>query len=625
MPMDVAASSSDTDSLYDERLDRPLPSMRSPSSDDGRPPSPPSAARAGSHPLRFVFAQAFGERMNAVTPAAQMSSADTSTSSLSLDSAPIQQKLQPNEEQSIPPERIPAQLPQPQPKASVVSESDVISAVRFSNESDMLAAGDRAGRIIILKRMRRKRPPTPPRSPSPRRDTLQPAAPEYHFWTQFQSHHPEFDYLKSMEIEEKISQIRWCRPAATSHRLLATNDKTIKLWSLYEKDVTTLATLDHPTLCSRSSSPSFKSQSSSHSSSSTSSSSSSSSSSTSDSSFASNQSNSSSRRPRYRPGSTWTMRAMQANSMSAFVTDPSTLIMPRLQNQGRFITATPRRSFSSAHSYHINSISLNSDEETFLSADDLRVNLWNLERQGQGFNVLDLKPTNVEDLTEVVTCAVFHPGHCHLFVHSTSRGIVRLCDLRQSALCDKWSKTYMLPPETTRRNSFFSEIIASISDVKFSPDGRYFLTRDYMNLRLWDMNMERAPVLAIPVQEHLRARFCDLYENDCIFDKFQCSFSHDGGSLLTGSYNSLFQAFSAYDGVGTAVEASVEFVSGISARHRYTAEGLSVDRHRHSSAAELVDPNRRVMFLHASLTEPLAAVGVGPAVYMFYGMNANAG
>ncbi|CAN8065943.1 unnamed protein product [Agarophyton chilense] len=621
--MDGAARSSDTDSLYDESLDRPIVSMRRLSSHGAhlRPLSPPSAASAGPHPLRFVFAQAFGERITAVVPPASLSSATTSASSLSLHDPPHNQLLSiptpahPQKEKEL------QQLHQPQPNAPVVSESDIISAVRFSDTSDMLAAGDRAGRIIILKRIRRKRPPSPPRSPSPHRDASIPLPPEFRFWTQFQSHHPEFDYLKSMEIEEKISQIRWCRPAATSHRLLATNDKTIKLWSLYEKELTALATLHHPTLRSRTSSPSFKSHPSSRSTSP--SSTTTSSSSTSDSSFASNMSNAS-HRPRYQPGSAWTMRAMQAHSMASFVTDPSMLTMPRLQHQGRFITAIPRRSFCSPDSYHINSISLNSDEETFLSADDLRVNLWNLERQGQGFNVLDLKPTNVEDLTEVVTCAVFHPRHCHLFMHSTSRGIVRLCDLRTSALCDSYANTYWLPPDNARRNSFFSEIIASISDVKFSPDGRYFLTRDYMNLRLWDINMERAPVLVVPVQEHLRSRFCDLYENDCIFDKFQCAFSNDGGSLLTGSYNSLFQAYSAYDGVGTATEASVEFVSGVSPRHRYTAEGLSVARHRHASAAELVDPTRRVMYLHASPTEPLAAVAAGPAVYLFYGLTGDA-
>ncbi len=42
--------------------------------------------------------------------------------------------------------------------------------------------------------------------------------------TEFQSHEPEFDYLKSLEIEEKINQIKWC-PQTTSncHILLTTN------------------------------------------------------------------------------------------------------------------------------------------------------------------------------------------------------------------------------------------------------------------------------------------------------------------------------------------------------------------------------------------------------------------
>ena len=40
-----------------------------------------------------------------------------------------------------------------------------------------------------------------------------------------------------------------------------------------------------------------------------------------------------------------------------------------------------------------------SDGETFISADDLRINLWNLEIGDQIFNIIDVKPTNMEDLT----------------------------------------------------------------------------------------------------------------------------------------------------------------------------------------------------------------------------------
>lgn len=32
---------------------------------------------------------------------------------------------------------------------------------------------------------------------------------EFSVYSTFQSHEPEFDYLKSLEIEEKINKIRW--------------------------------------------------------------------------------------------------------------------------------------------------------------------------------------------------------------------------------------------------------------------------------------------------------------------------------------------------------------------------------------------------------------------------------
>lgn len=55
-------------------------------------------------------------------------------------------------------------------------------------------------------------------------------------------------------------------------------------------------------------------------------------------------------------------------------------------------------------------------------------------------DIVDIKPTNMEDLTEVITAAEFHPQHCHLFVYSSSKGTLRLCDMRASALCDRHTK-----------------------------------------------------------------------------------------------------------------------------------------------------------------------------------------
>lgn len=65
--------------------------------------------------------------------------------------------------------------------------------------------------------------------------------------------------------------------------------------------------------------------------------------------------------------------------------------MPVLRPMDLMVEATPRRVFANAHTYHINSISVNSDYETYMSADDLRINLWNFEITNQSFSILSLK------------------------------------------------------------------------------------------------------------------------------------------------------------------------------------------------------------------------------------------
>jgi serine/threonine-protein phosphatase 2A regulatory subunit B len=46
---------------------------------------------------------------------------------------------------------------------------------------------------------------------------------EYNVYSTFQSHEPEFDYLKSLEIEEKINKIRWLKRSNPANFLLSTN------------------------------------------------------------------------------------------------------------------------------------------------------------------------------------------------------------------------------------------------------------------------------------------------------------------------------------------------------------------------------------------------------------------
>jgi serine/threonine-protein phosphatase 2A regulatory subunit B len=222
---------------------------------------------------------------------------------------------------------------------------------------------------------------------------------EYKFHTEFQSHEPEFDYLKSLEIEEKINKIKWCRRQNASHYLLSTNDKTIKLWKVFEKSLKVVAenNLSHELT----------------------------------------------------PGGGVAGGGGPVRNPNAHFRNAADLKLPRLTHHDTVVAAVPRKTYANAHAYHINSISVNSDGETFISSDDLRINLWNLNIQDQSFNIVDIKPANMEELTEVITAAEFHPTSCNWFMYASSKGTIKLADMRESALCDQHAKRRSI--STSRR------------------------------------------------------------------------------------------------------------------------------------------------------------------------------
>jgi len=62
--------------------------------------------------------------------------------------------------------------------------------------------------------------------------------------------------------------------------------------------------------------------------------------------------------------------------------------VPVLKPTDLMVEVRPRRVFSNGHTYHVNSISVNSDGETYLSADDLRINMWHLGITDRSFSIL---------------------------------------------------------------------------------------------------------------------------------------------------------------------------------------------------------------------------------------------
>lgn len=367
-----------------------------------------------------------------------------------------------------------------------ITEADIISTVEFDHTGEFLATGDRGGRVVLFERNQDKKNC------------------EYKFYTEFQSHDAEFDYLKSLEIEEKINKIKWLKRFNESNFLLSTNDKTIKLWKVFEKQIKLVSENNNTSVLNSNNIQTL---------------------------------NVAEQLTKFKTNPTLISTIVNKN-----VNIMANIKLPRLTYHDTITAAQPKKIFANAHAYHINSISINSDQENFLSSDDLRINLWNLGIEDQSFNIVDIKPANMEELTEVITSSEFHPIDCNLFMYSSSKGIIKLNDMRMNSLCDNHAKIFEEFIDPSNHN-FFTEITSSISDVKFSSNGRYIASRDYMTVKIWDINMENEPIKTINIHETLRDRLCDTYENDAIFDKFEVQFSGDSKSVMTGSYNNNFMIY----------------------------------------------------------------------------------
>jgi serine/threonine-protein phosphatase 2A regulatory subunit B len=101
-----------------------------------------------------------------------------------------------------------------------VTDSDILSAIAFDKSGDFLAVGDKGGRVIIFKYLELKNS----------------RYFDYRYFSEIQSHEPEFDHLKSIELNEKINALDFLHNyKSSSVQLLSTNDRIIKLWRVDNK------------------------------------------------------------------------------------------------------------------------------------------------------------------------------------------------------------------------------------------------------------------------------------------------------------------------------------------------------------------------------------------------------
>ena len=213
-----------------------------------------------------------------------------------------------------------------------------------------------------------------------------------------------------------------------------------------------------------------------------------------------------------------------------------------------------RREFKNCHNYNINSLSVSPDGENFLSSDDLCINLWNFDNNIVAFNLVDLKPSKMEELSEVITFVEYHPKRSDIFLFSSSKGYFCYCDFRVSSKFQQHSTRFQYKEDPSKQH-FFTEIINSISKARFAPTSdNYIFSRDYLSVQIWDVRNNKQPVQTLNVTEYLDKKLCEVYENERIFDKFDLQVSPDSRMVLTGSYHAHAHVIDLQRRVNTTID-----------------------------------------------------------------------
>lgn len=230
------------------------------------------------------------------------------------------------------------------------------------------------------------------------------------------------------------------------------------------------------------------------------------------------------------PKSTFKKRALN------FEQTKSSFPLIKISDQGH--VSIVEQLYSPLHSFSIHSLSKSCNGENFLSADEFRINLWNLEANTVTYNLFDAKPEKLDDLAEVITRAKFSPLDENNFCFSTSSGSIFLGDFRVSPKpknCVKFSDS-----ACKLNNPKLYEILDHVSDIAFSSSKAALFSRDANTVKLWDFRQTTSSLNSVYLSEKNKIHPNDLFDFDCLNDQFSLSVSPNSDEVLTGNYNAAF-------------------------------------------------------------------------------------
>lgn len=133
--------------------------------------------------------------------------------------------------------------------------------------------------------------------------------------------------------------------------------------------------------------------------------------------------------------------------------------------------------------------------------------------------------------------------------------------------------------------------------------------------------MNSAPCEVYNVHDFLRSKLCTLYENDSIFDKFECSWSGDDNYILTGTYNNYFRTFKRNSSFDSTYEASLDLCK-LPAYQKKKNVGLLGRKRKEDIYADNLDFSKKILHSawHPHPSGNIIALAATNTLYIFEGV-----
>lgn len=249
------------------------------------------------------------------------------------------------------------------------------------------------------------------------------------------------------------------------------------------------------------------------------------------------------------------------NCMNCIVSDTKNIYFHKLFNTKRRISykwtpfkitnktkTTVKHRFLNGHKFYINSIALSKDFEYILSADDLNINMWHINRPDRAIPVIDTTPKDLSSLTNTITKMKIDPLRENLIYTSSSNGIISVFDMRIKTTTDTPIKimysSKMISYDSIehitgnvfeKKNS--REHLKYISDFDISNDSNYIVTRSPLFINIWDLRNTLNPCHSYPIHKQIYS----LIKHNCdvAYEPFEINYSSDGKYIYSGSFDNI--------------------------------------------------------------------------------------